>query len=164
MGAGVMGVSLVIFLINVCRSLRRGAPALENPWGASSLEWSTSSPPPSYNFTWLPTVAGRDALWDMQPDTPVVMGLSTDKRETLSTTIMDAEPEHRHELAEDSLWPFVLAIVSFASMLAVIFHPIAFPLGLAVAYPVLFLWFWRNNELRRIRLETLKKLPLEAPR
>ena len=103
-------------------------------------------------------------MWDETPDTPVVIGLSTEKRETLSTTIMDAEPEHKHELAEDSLWPFLLAIVTFASLLGVIFHPVAFPLGLAVAYPVLFLWFWRGNEPRRIRLETLRKLSADRPR
>jgi cytochrome c oxidase subunit I+III len=163
-GAVVMGVSVVLFIINIVRSLRHGAIALENPWGGATLEWATSSPPPSYNFARLPTVVGRDALWDETSDTPVVIGLSTDKRETLSTTIMDAEPEHKHELAEDSLWPFLLSVVTFAALLGVIFHPVAFPIGLAVSYPVLFLWFWRGNDLRRIRIETLKKLPVDRPR
>jgi cytochrome c oxidase subunit 1 len=71
-GAGVMGISVVLFLINVWRSRRHGAIALENPWGGASLEWSTSSPPPSYNFARLPTVEGRDALWDERPETPVL--------------------------------------------------------------------------------------------
>lgn len=34
-----------------------------DPWNARTLEWSTSSPPPEYNFAVLPEVAGRDAFW-----------------------------------------------------------------------------------------------------
>lgn len=34
-----------------------------DPWNARTLEWSTSSPPPEYNFAVLPEVTGRDAFW-----------------------------------------------------------------------------------------------------
>jgi cytochrome c oxidase subunit 1 len=37
-------------------SLRRGARAPANPWGATGLEWTTSSPPPKHNFTQQPVV------------------------------------------------------------------------------------------------------------
>jgi cytochrome c oxidase subunit 1 len=162
-GAVLMGVSVVLFLWNVWRSRRHGADAGSNPWGGPTLEWATSSPPRPYNFPRLPTVEHRDALWAQRTDTPVVTGLRTDIRETLSTTIMDAQPEHRHELSEDSIWPFTLAIVTFGCILAVIFHPVAFPIGLALAYPVLVLWFWRGAEPRRLRLSTLRERPLSPP-
>ena len=74
---------------------------------------------------------------------------------------MDAQPEHKHELKQDSIWPFLLAMGTWASILGAIFHPIAFPIGLAVAYPILFLWFWRGVEPKRIQLSTIKQLPLE---
>jgi heme/copper-type cytochrome/quinol oxidase subunit 1 len=35
-----------------------------NPWGAASLEWATSSPPPVYNFAHIPVVESRTPLWD----------------------------------------------------------------------------------------------------
>ncbi|HWZ27109.1 MAG TPA: cbb3-type cytochrome c oxidase subunit I [Gemmatimonadales bacterium] len=44
------GAAQLIFLYNLFRSRTRGAPAPDNPWAATSLEWSTSSPPPFDNF------------------------------------------------------------------------------------------------------------------
>src|SRR5205807_3687011 len=94
-GAFIMGLGVLVFLANVIRSRKHGVLATANPWGADSLEWATSSPPPSYNFLHPPTVKGRNALWDQTPLAPVVIGLSTEKREVLTTTFLDAEPDHR---------------------------------------------------------------------
>jgi len=44
-----------------------------DPWDGRTLEWSTSSPPPHYNFAVIPTVSERDAFWEMkrnQADSP----------------------------------------------------------------------------------------------
>src|SRR4051812_41248245 len=65
-GAGVLGVAVLTFLVNVIWSRKHGALAAENPWGASTLEWATHSPPPPYNFMYPPTVRGRDPLWEQQ--------------------------------------------------------------------------------------------------
>ncbi len=35
-----------------------------DPWGGRTLEWSTSSPPPLYNFAIVPQVKGLDAFWE----------------------------------------------------------------------------------------------------
>ena len=52
-------------------SLRRGAPAGDDPWDAWTLEWSTTSPPPEYNFETLPEVRSRRPLWDLKhPEDP----------------------------------------------------------------------------------------------
>ena len=37
-----------------------------DPWGARTLEWATTSPPPEYNFAILPEVTDRDAFWEMK--------------------------------------------------------------------------------------------------
>lgn len=37
-----------------------------DPWNGRTLEWTTSSPPPFYNFAVIPTVAGREEFWDMK--------------------------------------------------------------------------------------------------
>jgi cytochrome o ubiquinol oxidase subunit 1 len=37
-----------------------------DPWNGRTLEWSTASPPPFYNFALIPEVTGRDAYWDMK--------------------------------------------------------------------------------------------------
>ena len=49
-GAGIIGLSMVVFAYNVYISARVRVPAPDNPWRAHTLEWATSSPPPRYNF------------------------------------------------------------------------------------------------------------------
>jgi cytochrome c oxidase subunit 1 len=52
-------------------SLWKGQPAGNDPWDAWTLEWLTSSPPPSYNFEVIPQVRSRRPLWDLKhPDDP----------------------------------------------------------------------------------------------
>jgi cytochrome c oxidase subunit I len=63
--------AVLIFLVNVAISLRRGAPAGSDPWDAWTLEWATTSPPPPENFETAPVVASRRPLWDLKhPDDP----------------------------------------------------------------------------------------------
>jgi cytochrome c oxidase subunit I+III len=64
-GAVVTVIGVLLFVINVLWSRRHGAIAPSNPWGASTLEWAVSSPPPEYNFAVIPTVRGRDPLWEV---------------------------------------------------------------------------------------------------
>jgi cytochrome c oxidase subunit I len=63
-GAYIIAVATLIFVVNVLRSRRRGAIAGNNPWGAPTIEWSTLSPPPVYNFAVVPTIESRYPLWD----------------------------------------------------------------------------------------------------
>src|SRR5207248_346515 len=56
LGAVLMIAGTAVFLVNVFRSRRVGALAGDNPWGASTLEWATSSPPSESNFVYPPTV------------------------------------------------------------------------------------------------------------
>ncbi len=49
-GGFVLGISTLIFVVNVLYSLVRGRVAGANPWRALTLEWATSSPPPAWNF------------------------------------------------------------------------------------------------------------------
>ena len=71
LGAAFQILGVLFFLINVIRSLRSGAVAGDDPWDAWTLEWSTSSPPPEYNFATEPAVRSRRPLWDLKhPDDP----------------------------------------------------------------------------------------------
>jgi len=65
-GAFILGTSMLIFLWNVIRTLRKAPDAGRNPWAAPTLEWSLPSPPPHYNFRTIPEVHARDPLWHEQ--------------------------------------------------------------------------------------------------
>ena len=71
LGVPLQIVAVLIFVVNVAVSLRRGERAGDDPWDAWTLEWATSSPPPEYNFETIPVTTSRRPLWDMKhPDDP----------------------------------------------------------------------------------------------
>lgn len=70
-GAFVQAVAVIIFLVNLVRSHFKGDLAGNDPWDAWTLEWATTSPPPSYNFAEEPVVRSRRPLWDLKhPEDP----------------------------------------------------------------------------------------------
>ena len=70
-GAFIQAIATLIFVYNLVHSYFKGAPAGPDPWDAWTLEWSTQSPPPAYNFAVAPTVESRRPLWDLKhPEDP----------------------------------------------------------------------------------------------
>jgi cytochrome c oxidase subunit 1 len=49
-GSYILSIGFLIMAGYLLHSLLRGPEAPANPWGAATLEWETSSPPPSFNF------------------------------------------------------------------------------------------------------------------
>ena len=62
-GAFLMGIGGILFVINIVYTAVKGEKAPADPWDGRTLEWSVSSPPPYYNFEQLPLVRGLDPLW-----------------------------------------------------------------------------------------------------
>jgi cytochrome c oxidase subunit 1 len=58
-GASILGVGYLIPVIYMAWSVRFGAAAGPNPWGATGLEWQTASPPPTFNFEETPVVTAE---------------------------------------------------------------------------------------------------------
>jgi cytochrome c oxidase subunit I+III len=156
LGVVLMAAAVLLFIANFFLSLKRGAPAGDNPWGASTLEWATTSPPPDGNFLDLPTVSSRDPMWDDPPDQPIVTGLSSDARQVLVTRMHDAEPDHRTEFPEPSIWPFVSSIAVGALFVGSIFTPWAVSIGAIPAAVALTAWFWTNSEAAKRRSQQEK--------
>ena len=145
-GAFMIAASAVLFLANVFRSLRGGAVADDDPWGAHTLEWATASPPPPYNFLHIPVVQGLYALWERTPDRPVVVGMNPRRREVLLTTVMDAEPDARYQHPGPSIAPLLAALAVGVTFIGGIFTTWAFVAGPALLFPALLRWMWTEEE------------------
>ncbi len=92
-GAFLIGLSVIAFMINVFYSRRQRVEAGMDPWGAATLEWSIPSPPPNYNFTAIPEVVSRLPRWS----------------DTEMKAIPD-EPEGEIHMPGGSYWPAVTAV------------------------------------------------------
>jgi cytochrome c oxidase subunit 1 len=62
-GAFMIAVSIIPFLINVIATFINGEPAGDDPWEGNTLEWATTSPPPPYNFDRLPPIHSERPLF-----------------------------------------------------------------------------------------------------
>ncbi len=140
-GALVLASGVLVYLVNVVHSARRGVSAGANPWNAPGLEWATASPPPPYDFRWLPTVASRTPLWrSSEEDAMVVTGLDPSHREVLVTSTLDARPDHRLPLHGPSIWPLMLAAATAVTFIGVVFRAWFIPVGAVLTFAALFGW------------------------
>ncbi|CAN5363936.1 cytochrome c oxidase subunit I [soil metagenome] len=146
-GSAIAMVGALLFVANAWLSLRRGAAAGPNPWGAPTLEWAVASPPPPYNFTHPPVVDSLTPLWPPPETMAVVTGVSLDRREVLVTSAVDAEPVHLQASAEPSIWPLAAAIATSAMFVASIFTPWALVWGALPVLVTLTGWFWPHRSL-----------------
>ncbi|MCW0000611.1 cytochrome o ubiquinol oxidase subunit I [Pararhizobium sp. YC-54] len=68
-GAVLIALGIASFVIQIAVSFLRRDQLREtsgDPWNARTLEWSTSSPPPDYNFAFTPVVHDHDSWYDMK--------------------------------------------------------------------------------------------------
>jgi len=68
-GAVLIGFGILAFFVQLRVSFKRREALRDptgDPWNGRTLEWSTASPPPAYNFAFTPRVHDLDAWWDMK--------------------------------------------------------------------------------------------------
>jgi cytochrome o ubiquinol oxidase subunit 1 len=69
LGAALIFVGIAAFLLQLTVSIRNRDKLRDttgDPWNGRTLEWSTRSPPPPYNFAFIPLIHDNDAWWDMK--------------------------------------------------------------------------------------------------
>jgi len=142
-GAFILALGVLAFMVNAVISVRRAADAPADPWGGGTLEWATASPPPAYNFAELPVVTGRDPMWRDPEWGPTL----EDGRRLLETSVNDADVEAEIPAPEETPAPLAAAIgllTLFAGLVAgERWIVIA---GLVVALVAAGIWMWTTSE------------------
>ena len=101
-GAFTIALSFLVFLGNVVKTTRSGAPAPADPWDGRTLEWTIPSPPPVYNFAVEPVVHDRDDFWVQKYGD----GHGTPPRKPAPPAHVDTSSIH---MPPPSYWPILLA-------------------------------------------------------
>jgi cytochrome c oxidase subunit I len=65
-GSFILGLGILLTILNVVRSVKRGVIAGPDPWKANTLEWFTTSPPPVNNFDVIPRVRSVEPMKDIR--------------------------------------------------------------------------------------------------
>ncbi|SDD39674.1 cytochrome bo3 quinol oxidase subunit 1 apoprotein [Variovorax sp. CF079] len=108
-GAFLIALGILSFLIQLVVSFRKRESLRDttgDPWSGRTLEWSTSSPPPAYNFAFTPRIHDNDAWWDM-------------KQRGYERPLEGFTPIH---MPKNTAAGFVLAMLSAAMGFALIWH------------------------------------------
>jgi cytochrome c oxidase subunit 1/cytochrome c oxidase subunit I+III len=155
-GAFVLAFGILLFLINVMVSRRNSQPAGPNPRDAPSLEWSTPSPPPPYNFAVIPRIASRHPLWeprmgDRQPRSELRLGMALDHgKEALGTTVLDAVPDAILKMPDDTPAPFIVTLAMSAGFAGLLLQAWWLAgIGTIAALAGLLVWLWPERELEQ---------------
>jgi cytochrome c oxidase subunit 1 len=101
-GALIIVLSFLVFLWNVFKTTRSGAPAPADPWDGRTLEWTIPSPPPVYNFAVVPVVHDRDDFWVQKYGD----GHGTPPGKRVPAPTVDPASIH---MPPPSYWPILLA-------------------------------------------------------
>jgi len=136
-GAVIITVGVVLQVVQLVVSIRNREALRDetgDPWDGRSLEWSTASPPPAFNFAVLPNVEGEDAYWRMK---------SKAREEGAAL----AEPDYEAiEVPRNSPSGFVCAFFATIIGFSLIWHIWWFAaVGFLGAYATFVVFAWRDH-------------------
>src|SRR3984893_17454213 len=148
LGAVLILIGIVCQIMQLVVSIRRREELRDltgDPWDGRSLEWSTASPPPAFNFAVLPNVSGTDAYWAMKR-----------LARTEGTKEVDYQPI---EMPRNSPTGFVCAFFATVVGFALIWHIWWMVIvGLVGAYATFVVFAWRDHDEYEISAEEVARL------
>ncbi|MDQ3391156.1 MAG: cytochrome c oxidase subunit I, partial [Actinomycetota bacterium] len=142
-GAFILAIGVLLFLINVIHTHRKEPPAPLDPWDARALEWMTTNPPKEHNFDTVPTVTALDEFFHRKYQ-DVGEGDAHDLQRIATAEEILAEQEakadeHIH-LPSPSYWPLLLALSLPVIALGVIYGLVVSVVGGMLAIFAIFGW------------------------
>jgi cytochrome o ubiquinol oxidase subunit 1 len=137
-GAALIMCGIAFQIAQLVVSIRQRAQLRDetgDPWNGRSLEWATASPPPAFNFAFLPEVTGEDAFWQF-------------KKRAAERPRADEKPEYRDiEIPRNSPTGFVCAFFATVMGFALIWHiwwMVA--VGVIGAFATFVVFAWRDHD------------------
>ena len=122
-GSFVLAFGILMFLINIYYTWRKGPVSPLDPWDARSLEWMTTNPPKEHNFDAIPTVHHLDEFfhrkYEEDEETGEIKQVRT-AEDILAEQTANAE-SHIH-MPSPSYWPLVLSVAIFIVGIGVIYN------------------------------------------
>ncbi|MEI4269675.1 MAG: cytochrome o ubiquinol oxidase subunit I [Candidatus Dasytiphilus stammeri] len=127
-GTVIIAIGVICLFIQIYISIiyrHKNADLTGDPWDGRTLEWSTSSPPPFYNFAIIPEVKERDPFWEMK------LKNETGKKQPA----LDYEPIHMPQNTSIGLWIAVFSMIFGFAMVWYIWWLVAITLlGIIVSW------------------------------
>jgi cytochrome o ubiquinol oxidase subunit 1 len=137
-GAVVVLAAIICQIIQLVVSIRDREELRDvtgDPWDGRSLEWATASPPPAFNFAFMPDVTGLDAYWRMKTQARLLGS-------------EPGEPDYKDiEMPRNSPTGFVCAFFATIMGFALIWHiwwMVA--LGGVGAFATFVVFAWRDHD------------------
>jgi cytochrome c oxidase subunit 1 len=142
-GAFTLALGVLMFVINVIYTTRKGARAPLDPWDARTLEWMTRSPPKEYNFDALPQVHALDEFFHRKYEDVGEKGHHDLRRVATAEEVLAAEEaraDHHIHMPSPSYWPMVTAFSLPVIGLGVIYERILIVVGALLVLLSVFAW------------------------
>ncbi len=152
-GAFVFAAGFLLFAWDCVRPKRHQPHAKRNSWNAGTLEWATPVPAPSYGMRSIPKVTSRYPLWDdkdyiatLDEGRGLLAHAREGKRETLVTSVLDAQPLQVLRVGAPTWLPMIAAFglgAVFIFSTYKLWVPTA--LGGVVFIVALLRWLWTGT-------------------
>jgi cytochrome o ubiquinol oxidase subunit I len=149
-GAAIIAVGVAVQVLQLAWSIRHREALRDrtgDPWNGRSLEWSTPSPPPMFNFAVLPNVEGEEAYWAI-------------KQRAILQQQLRPEPEYTDiHMPRNSPVGFICAFFATIMGFALIWHIWWLViLGLVCAYATFVVFAWRDEHEEPIAAATVARI------
>jgi cytochrome c oxidase subunit I len=148
-GAMLMGIGMIVFVINIIVTQKKPADAPADPWDGRTLEWAIPSPAPEYNFKQTPLVRGLDALWKEKMDG--------------NKEMIPAEPIGSIHMPSPSILPLMMSLGLFIAGYGFMYHHYwVAGLGIAITFICMFLRSVYDDQGFHIEPEELEDKGVKA--